>query len=248
MSTGAVLNHGVSGFACTGRAGDFQRQRRGEPWENIVNDPIVSYLNAQSHIGIPFNNFNEPWTGGELRDANFGAQPYRKPGFAEDFPPPIPPNEKQAIPVASVQYPSLIGEPFAQQLPYANVHAAVPMRETPRQNLGFMQGSVNGDNKVLMPSVGPVLDPNKKFFQGANTATGVHPNNDKAGQSTAPNTTRADFFQGQAPYQKLPNGQAVGTLQPGEPPGLWAMAPAPEPQVLPEEGTGPLAPTVPGWW
>lgn len=242
-----MINHGVSGFACTGRPGDFQTQRRGEPWENTVNDPIISYLNAQSHIGMPFNNFNEPWTGGELREMNFGAQPYRSPVFGE----PLdvqPPQESNGIVVAEVQYPSLIGDPFAQQLPYANVHAAVPMQEVPRQNMDFTEGTANGDNKRFQPQVGPVLDPNKKFFQGGQTPAGVHPNNDKAGQATAPNTSRADFVQGQAPFQRLPNGQAIGTLQPGEPPGLWAMAPAPEPQVRPEEGTGALAPTVPGWW
>ena len=247
MSTGAIINHGVSGFACTGRDGDFQTQLRGEPWQNVVNDPIVSYLNAQSHIGIMLNNFNEPWTGGDLRELNFDAQPYRTPIFGEPLDV-IPPKESHGIAVAKVEYPSLTGNSFAQQLPYAKVHSGVPMPDIHRQNMDFERGTENGDNKVFMPQVGPVLDPNKKFFQGGTTATGVHPNNDRAGQQTAPNTARQDFTQGQAPFQRLPDGQAVGALQPGEPPGLWAMAPPPIPQVLPGEGTGALEPTVPGWW
>ena len=245
MSTGAVLNHGVSGFPCTGIAGDWQEQRRGEPWQN-ASDPIVSYMSAQNHLGVMMSNFNEPWTGGILQESNYNAQPYRTPIVGSLDAPPGP--QKTSITVAPVDYPSHLGVSEAQQLPLATVHTSVRMPSIYMQNLTWEQGLENGDNKVFMPQTPVPVKPNTTNFQGSSVSTGVHPNNDKAGQQTAPNTTRSDFTQGQAPYQKLPNGQAISMLQPNEPPQLWEMAPPPDPQVLPGEGTAPLAPTAPAWW
>lgn len=247
MSTGAVLTHGVSGFPTTGVPGDFQDQRRGQPWEQIVNDPITSYLNAQSHIGVLMSNFNEPWTGGMLQEMNWSAQPYRGPIFGEPHTAPAPP-KKASIKIAAVDYPSHLGVNYDQQLPNARIHTEISLPLTYRQNLVWENGTGNGDNKVFMPQGAIFTDPNSVNFQGGSTSTGVHPQNDIAGQTTTGNTSRTDFRGGQNPYQKLPNGQAVGALQPNEPPALWELAPPPDPQVLPGEGTGALAPTAPRWW
>lgn len=247
MSTGSVLTHGVSGYPCLGVAGDFNEQERGEPWQVIVNDPIRSYMNAQNHIGIPMSNFNEPWTGGVLQNSNFDAAPYRVPVFSEPFVGPPAPAPK-TVKLAPADYPFMVGEAFAQQLPQSTIHFDVPMPVLRRQNNNFEAGTANGDNKRFIPNIPTAPSPNARFFQGGTTPTGVHPNNDKAGQQTAPNTTRPDFRGGQTPFQKLPNGTSIGTLQPNEPPQLWELAPPPDPQVRPQEGTGPLLPTVPGWW
>jgi hypothetical protein len=248
MSTGSVLNHGVSGYQCLGQAGDFQTQQRGEPWENIANDPIRSYMNAQSHIGVPMSNFNEPWNGGVLQEMNWSAQPYRTAIFGEPTSAPAA-QEKVSIKITSVDYPAFVGDTFPQQLPSARIHNEVPVYSADRQNEMWEDGIQNGDNKVFMPqTIIPTL-PNTVNPQGASTATGVHPQNDKAGQATTANTGRADLHSGgQTPYQKLPNGQTVGALQPGEPGALWELAPPPDPVVLPGEGTAPLAPTTPAWW
>ena len=245
MSTGAVLTHGVSGFPCTGIPGDWQDQSRSEPFENAA-DPIVSYMNAQNHIGMPMSNFNEPWTGGALQELNFNAQPYRTPFVGPLDAPPAP--QKNSITVAPVDYPSHLGVTGAQQLPLARVHTEVTLPITYRQNNTWENGIVNGDNKVFMPQTPIFVQPNTQNFQGGATATGVHPNNDKAGQQTAPNTQRKDFTGGQAPFMKLPNGTTISALQPNEPPQLWELAPPPDPQVLPGEGTAPLRPTGPAWW
>lgn len=247
MSTGGILTHGVSGMPCLGRAGDFQTQRRGEPWENIVNDPIVSYLNAQSHIGIPISNFNEPWTGGALQDGNWGAAPYRTPLIG-----PIQTGENPSAPfieVAPVEYPSILGKILPQQMPSATIHSEVSVPEPVHQSM-MGDGSLhqNGDNRVFLPHAMLPTVPNTAYFQGSSVSTGVHPANDKAGQTTAPNTARPEFTQGQTPFQKLPGGQTVGQMQPGEAPALWQYAPPPDPLVLPREGTGALQPTAPQWW
>lgn len=246
MSTGAVLTHGVSGYPCLGRPGDFQDQLRGEPWENVVNDPISSYLNAQNHIGLMLSNFNEPWSGGVLQELNYNSQPYRTPIVGRLDAPPAP--QMETVTVASVNYPSHVGVRSDQQLPNARIHNDVNLPVTYRQNLQWENGMVNGDNKVFMPPTQVPTIPNTQIFQGGITATGVHPNNDKSGQSTTANTTRPDFRGGQGPAQKLPNGMAVASLQPNEPPQLWELAPPPDPQVIPGEGTAPLAPTAPAWW
>ena len=240
-----VLTHGVSGFACTGVPGDWQEQRRGEPYET-ASDPIVSYMNAQNHMGIMMSNFNEPWTGGYLQETNWNAQPYRTPIVGSLDAPPGP--RIPEIKVVSVDYPTLIGLPQAQELPMSRIHTSVQLPAVYRQNLQWEIGTDNGDNKVFMPQTPIPTNPNTVQFQGASTATGVHPGSDKSGQATTANTERKEFTGGQAPYQKLPNGFNVGGLQPGEPPALWEMAPPPDPQVLPGEGTAPLQPTTPRWW
>lgn len=245
MATGAVLTHGVSGFPCTGVPGDWQEQRRGEPWENAA-DPIVSYMNAQNHIGVPLSNFNEPWTGGALQALNYNSQPYRTPIIGPLNAPPGP--QKTYETVATVDYPSHLGTTSAQQLPLARIHNDVSMPVIYRQNLVWENGYQNGDNKIFMPPTQIPTKPNSQEFQGGSTAAGVHPNNDKTGQQTAPNTQRTDFRGGQAPFMKLPNGTTIQSLQPNEPPQLWELAPPPDPQVLPGEGTAPLLPTTPRWW
>lgn len=248
MSTGALLTHGVSGYPCLGQPGDFNEQRRGEPWQVIVNDPIRSYMNAQNHIGIPMSNFNEPWTGGILQEANFDAAPYRTPVFSEPFVGPPGPTPRTET-LAPVSYPAMVGKNYAQQLPrslIAPFHVPIPPNE--RQNMGFEYGTSNGAETTLMPQSSIYLDPNKMSFQGASTSTGVHPNDDKAGASTTANTSRPDFRGGQAPSQKLPNGQTIGTLQPGDEPQLWDLAPPPDPPVIPQGISGALAPTTPAWW
>jgi hypothetical protein len=247
MSTGALITHGVSGFPCLGVPGDFDEQRRGEPWQVIVNDPIRNYLNAQNHIGVPVSNFNEFWTGGVLQEGNFDAAPYRVPVFSEPFVGPPGPSPRTET-IARMSYPSQIGAAFPSQLPVSRIAVDVPLPLLSSQNLTFESGTGNGDNKVFMPHSYVNLEPNKVNFQGATTAAGVHPNNDKSGATTAPNTSRADFTGGQAPYQKLPNGASIGSMQPGDQPQLWEMAPPPDPPVIPQEGMAPLAPTTPAWW
>lgn len=247
MSTGATLTHGVSGYQCLGRAGDFQRQKRGEPWEVTVNDPIRSYMNAQSHIGTPLSNFNEPWTGGQLQELNWSSQPYRTAVFGEPVvAPPTP--EIESIKIAAIDYPSLLGVRYPQQLPSSRIHMDVPVYSADRQNLQWENGIENGDNKVFMPQSIVPTQPNTANFQGSSTATGTHPANDLAGQSTTGNTGRPEFNGGQTPFQKLPTGVTVGSQQGGDAPALWERAPPPDPLVLPGEGTAPLAPTAPAWW
>jgi len=246
MSTGAVLNHGVSGYPCLGVAGEFNEQRRGEPWQVIVNDPIRSYRNAQNHIGIPLSNFNEPWMGGALQEANWSAQPYRVPIFGSSDAPPTP--AIPFIPIANIQYPSLIGTTHDQQLPNSRIHSEMAVPHVSQQNRTFENPTMNGDNKVMMNPGNVFVKPNSKFFQGATTSAGTHPQNDVAGQTTTANTVRPEFSQGQTPFQKLPNGMSVSGLQAGEPPSLLDFAPPPDPPVIPQTGTGMLAPTGPAWW
>lgn len=245
MATGAVLTHGVSGFPTTGIPGDFEEQRRSEPFRN-ASDPIVSYMNAQNHIGIPMSNFNEPWSGGMLQDINFSAQPYRTPFVG---PLDAPPGPRKAYNVlAPVDYPSQLGATGAQQLPLAPIHNNVQLPVTYRQNLVWENGMVNGDNKLFLPQTPIFLDTNTHEFQGSVVPAGVHPNNDKLGSQTVPNTQRVDFKGGQAPFTKLPNGITISEQQPTDTPQLYEMPPPPDPQVLPGEGTAPLLPTVPRWW
>jgi hypothetical protein len=246
MSTGAVLTHGVSGYPCLGRAGDFQEQLRGQPWESVVNDPISSYLNAQNHIGVMMSNFNEPWSGGALQDLNYNSQPYRTPIVGRLDAPAS--TEKRSILTATVEYPSHLGLRADQQLPIARIHSDVNLPVTYRQNLVWENGGVNGSNQVLLPPTQIPTTPNTQPFQGSTTSSGVHPNNDKSGQQTTANTTRPDMRGGQLPTMRLPNGMSIGMMQPNEPPQLWEMAPPPDPQVIPGEGTAPLAPTTPAWW
>lgn len=247
MSTGAILTHGVSGYQCLGQQGDFQTQKRGEPWQSTVNDPIRSYMNAQSHIGTPLSNFNEPWSGGALQELNWNSQPYRTAVFGESIvTPPAP--QMGSMEITKINYPSLIGQMYPQQLPSARIHRDIPVYSADRQNNSWENGIENGDNKVFMPQSVTGIQPNKVNFQGSTVAPAVHPKNDLAGQPTTGNTGRADFNGGQAPYQKLPEGTTVGSRQPGEAPALWELAPPPDPQVLPGEGTAPLAPTAPAWW
>lgn len=251
MSTGALISHGVSGYPCLGVPGDWQEQRRGEPFENIINDPITSYMNAQSHIGFPLSNFNEPWTGGELQGINWSAQPYRQPVFGEPVTAPPTP-DMGAIQISEINYPSHIGMTYAQQLPSSRIHNDVRLPLTERQNNGWEGALFNmykeGDNKMFMPHTNVNSTPYSKFFQGASTDNGVHPGSDTANQQTTGNTTKVDFTGGQAPFQKLPNGISIGSLQPQEPPPLFELAPPPDPPVLPGEGTAHLEPTNPSWW
>lgn len=248
MSTGALLTHGVSGYPCLGVAGEFNEQRRGEPWQVIVNDPIRSYMNAQNHIGIPMSDFNEPWTGGELREGNFDAAPYRVPFFSEPFVGPPGPTPRTET-IASMNYPNMIGKAFDQQLPRSLIMQNTPLPVMDRQNNGFEVGTGNGDNKVLLPQTPIGLVVNTPDFQGASASTAVHPNNDKAGATTTGNSQRVDFKGGQAPYQKLPGGVSIGGLQPGDTPQLWQLAPPPDPPVLPQGmSVSALAPTTPAWW
>lgn len=246
MATGAVLNHGVSGYPCTGVAGEFNEQRRGEPWQVIVNDPIRSYMNAQNHIGIPMSTFNEPWTGGILQESNWSAQPYRVPIFGTSETPPTP--NIPSILIAPIQYPSLIGSSYDQQLPNSRIHSDVRVPHISQQNRTFEQATMNGDNKVMMSPGNIFVNPNSGYFQGSTNGTGTHPQNDIAGQVTTGNTTRPGFTGGQTPFQKLPNGMSVAGLQANEPPSLLDFAPPPDPPVMPQTGTGMLAPTAPAWW
>lgn len=252
MSTGAVLTHGVSGYECLGQPGDFQEQVRGEPWEQIVNDPIRSQLNAQSHIGVMLSNFNEPWTGGVLQDINFSAQPYRTPPFGEPVVGPPGPTI-ESIKIVDVDYPGQIGKTFAQEMPLVPVHRETQVKPSSWQNLTFETPTFNDGTVVTLMNGGYVpLTPNQVNFQGSTVAPNVHPNADKAGQQTMPNTatagTGSDNKNPPPPYQKLPNGVSVGDLQPGEGPQLWQMGAPPQPQVQMQEGPAHLAATAPPWW
>lgn len=244
-------HHGVSGYPCLGQAGDFQEQRRGEPWQSIANDPIRSYMNAQSHIGYPMSNFNEPWSGGMLQEMNWNGQPYRTPVFGEPVTAPSTPNITN-VTVAPIDYPSHIGASYDQELPSTRIHAEERIPVLDRQNTGWEGGPFNmyseADNRYLMEHTNVQTTPYSKFFQGGSVGVGVHPGSDIAGQQTAGNTTRPDIRNGQLPTTKLPNGQTIGQLQPQEPPALFELAPPPDPPVLPGEGTGSLAPTAPKWW
>lgn len=246
MSTGAVLNHGVSGYACTGYPGEFQEGHNGTPWELPRNDTILSYSNTQNHIGAMWSNFNEPWSAGNLADPNMSAQPYRAPVFGPVDTPPPPKMPK--LKVASIDYPDHRNDRLAQQLPLARYHMDTSVQAMDRQNLGFEMGAHPGFISPIIPQGNIFTTPNAAFFQGSNTQTGVHPNNDVANQVTAGNTARADFTGGQAPFAKLPAGFSVGQMQPGEPPAMMGLAPPPDPQVLPGEGTAPLHTTNPAWW
>jgi hypothetical protein len=246
MSTGSILNHGVSGYACTGVPGDFQEQTQGNPWRATFNDPIFSYNNAQNHTGIMMSNFNESWNAGILEDANMSAQPYRIPLVGDVDTPPPP--KIADIKIVPINYPELIGQTYPQQLPSSRVHEDVMVHVPGRQNLDFEDGSYTGEHKAVAPGGNIPTHPNTQFFQGASTDTGVHPNNDTANQGTTANTTRPDMRQGQQPTQKLPNGMTINVIQPQEPPALWQLAPPPDPPVLPGEGTAPLRPTNPAWW
>lgn len=244
------MTHGVSGFACTGAPGDFQEAVNGEPWQVIVNDPIRSYMNAQSHIGIPFNSFSESWRSGELRDVNYDAAPYRIPMFRDPID--APPVDLGGIPIAAVEYPTWVAQTSAQQLPVSRIHENVRIAILDRQNadwegIGYNK-YVEGENAIFRPRGLINTDPGTVNFQGASTAAGTHPNNDTANQQTTGNTTKPEFNQGQTPSQKLPSGVGVGSLLPGDAPALWDLAPPPDPPVLPGEGTAPLRPTNPEWW
>lgn len=216
-----------------------------------MNDPIRSYSNAQSHIGIPMSNFNEPWAGGELRDPNFDAAPYRTPVFGEPLE--SPPTPKIAsIKISDIQYPEHAGSTHPQQLPSSRVHYGERLPVMGRQNLGGEGVAYNmyhtGDNRMGMPPTPISVEPNTVHFQGSTTAVGVHQNNDTANQETTANMGRTDFRGGQTPFQKLPNGITIGVMQPQDPGLAYSMAPAPDPQVLPGEGTAPLRSTNPAWW
>jgi hypothetical protein len=152
------------------------------------------------------------------------------------------------ITITSIDYPEHLGLRYDQQLPLERIHMPIDVPIHSQQNTSWENGGMNGDNKIFMPRTNVNTQPNSLFYQGSNVDTGVHPNSDKAGQATAGNTTRPDFRGGQTPFQKLPNGITIGSMQPNEPPPLWALAPPPEPQVLPGEGTAPLRPTAPAWW
>ena len=193
------------------------------------------------------STFNEPWTGGLLQEANFDAAPYRVPFFSEPFVGPPGPTP-QTTTLAPISYPFEFGRTFPQQLPVSRIATETPLPVLMRQNQTFENGTGNGDNKVFMPQtpVGLVTDAPK--FQGSNTSTAVHPNNDKAGATTAPNTTRPDMRGAPPPFTKLPNGAAIAQLQPGDQPQLWDMAPPPDPPIIPQTGTAMLAPTTPAWW
>ena len=150
--------------------------------------------------------------------------------------------------VTRINYPEHIGLRYDQQLPLASIPRNISVQNVDRQNTTFEQPTFNGDNKVFMPPTPVPTLPNTNFFQGSSVAPGVHPNNDKAGQATTANTTRPDFRGGQGPTQKLPNGISLASLLPPETPALYDLAPPPDPQVLPGEGTAPLQPTAPAWW
>lgn len=246
MSTGALMNHGVSGYACTGIPGDFGDQSHGKPWEQSLNDPSVSYSDAQNHLGLLMSSFNEPWQAGNLQDPNMSAQPYRIPivGPLDAPPPPSIPQIK----IATLQFPDHSLHTHPQELPFARIHKDPIVNQVNRQNIGFESGTFTGIHEPVFPSGVISVLPNTVNLQGSTTSTGVHPGSDIAGQTTTGNTSKPDQPIGQQPSQKLPNGLAVGMLQDSEPPPLWASAPPPEPQVLPGEGTQPLHPTNPAWW
>lgn len=246
MSTGAIINHGVSGYACTGMPGDFNDQSRGVPWEYALNDPSISYNGAQNHLGLLMSGFNESWQAGNLQDSNMSAQPYRTPivGPLQAPPPPPIPSTK----IALLQFPDHTHQTHPQELPFARIHQDPIMNPIPRQNIGFENGTFTGTHSPIFPTGLISVLPNTANFMGSTTAAGVHPGADKAGQATTGNTAKPDLPLGQTPSQKLPNGLPVGALQDSEPPPLWESAPPPQPQTLPGEGTQPLRPTNPAWW
>lgn len=246
MSTGAILNHGVSGFACTGIAGDFQQPVNGDPFLLRQNDPIRSYANAQNHTGILMSSFNEAWQAGALADGNMSAQPYRTAIVGSLDAPPAP--RMPDITVTKIAYPDHLGQTYPQQLPSARIHFDVPVLPVGRQNEDFEAGQATGVHTAVQVHGNVNSTPYSKFFQGASTDPNVHPNNDIANQQTTGNTAKSTFNQGQAPYQKVPAGVVINAMQPQEPPPLWSLAPPPDPQVLPGEGTAPLRPTNPAWW
>lgn len=246
MSTGAMINHGVSGYACTGFGSEYQDQLRGTPWDVTPNDPILSYANAQNHLGLMMSNFNEAWAPGILSEENISAQPYRTPIVGNTSAP--PPRPTTTIPVAEFQYPDHTLQQYPQQLPSTRIHGDYVLNVENRQNNTFESGQITNEHQELYPQGNVSAMPNSYFFQGARTDPGVHPNNDVANQSTTANTTRSDFTSGQAPTQKLPNGINISIMQPNEPPALWNLAPPPDPPVRPQEGTGQLKPTNPAWW
>ena len=239
------MNHGVSGYACTGIPGDFQEERIGTPWEASPNDPAASYSNAQNHLGLFMSGFNESWQSGALDDPNMSAQPYRTP-IVGSFEAPAPPKIAD-IEICPIDYPEHLGETYPQQLPSSRIHVDPTVQAVDRQNLGFEAGTVAGTHSAMMPHGNVNTQPNSQFFQGSTTVAGVHPNNDIAGQQTTANTGKQEFVQGQAPYQKLPNGITINMLQPQEPPALFQLAPPPDPPV-PVGGTAPLRPTNPARW
>jgi len=247
MSTGAVLTHGVSGFPTTGVPGDFDVQRRGYPFETPSNDPIRSYYGAQSHVLLPIHNYNEPWRATALDGNNWSMNALREGFYDETLFMAVPHGIKDQT-IATIDYPEHLGIGYEQQLPLQRIHNSIDVPIHNQQNTEWQNGGANGDNKTFMPKTNVNVQPNVKYFQGAYVDQGVHPNSDIAGQQTTANTTRPDFKGGQTPFQKLPNGQTIGMLQPNEPPALWEMAPPPDPQVLPGEGTAPLRPTAPAWW
>lgn len=246
MSTGAIINHGVSGYACTGIPGDFGDQTQGKPWLLSLNDPSASYLNAQNHLGLLMSGFNESWAAGNLNDSNMSAQPYRTPfvGPLDAHPPPKMPEYKLAV----IDTPYKIWGRFPQQLPSSRIHMDHIVPQIARQNEGFENGTITGMHTPMFPGGLVGTTPNTVNFQGSTTGSGVHPGADNAGQQTTGNTSKPDQPVGQQPSQKLPNGLAVGALQDQEPTPLWASAPPPAPPVLPGEGTQPLHSTNPPWW
>jgi hypothetical protein len=246
MSTGAIINHGVSGYACTGIPGDFDDQTQGTPWRPDFNDPSVSYNSAQNHMGVFMSQFNEPWRAGDLQDANMSAQPYRTPIVGPWQAPPPPPIPRSTI--CKVDFPEHTLHTHPQHLPSSRIHVDPVVRQVNRQNNEFERGTFTGTHAPVFPSGLISVLPNTVNFQGSTASTGVHPGVDVAGQQTTGNTSKPDQPVGQQPSQKLPNGVAVGSLQDSEPPPLWASAPPPDPQVLPGEGTQPLHSTNPPWW
>lgn len=246
MSTGQMINHGVSGFACTGIPGDFSTQDRGTPWEATHNDPLISYNNAQNHLGLFLQGFNQMWQAGRPGDFNMNAQPYRTPavGSLEAPAPPVMPKIK----IAPLNFPDHTLNTHPQELPSSRIHIDPILAQTARQNLDFEGGTFTGSHTPTFPQGVIDITPNTINFQGSQTAAGVHPGSDNAGQQTTGNTSKPDQPIGQQPSTKLPNGIAVGALQDSEPPPLWASAPPPDPQVLPGEGTQPLHSTNPPWW
>lgn len=192
------------------------------------------------------STYNEPWQAGVLADPNMSAQPYRAPvvGSIDAPAPPTIPSIKKA----PIQYPDHFATTYPQQFPLKTRHSEPILAAVDRQNLSFESAQITGTHDAIFPHGNVNSTPNSAFFQGSMVDTGVHPNNDKAGQDTTGNTSRADFKAGQGPTTKLPNGINIGMLQPNEPPPLYTLAPPPQPQVLPGEGTAPLRPTNPAWW
>lgn len=246
MSTGAIVNHGVSGYPCTGIPGDYGEQDRGTPWEAIHNDPSISYHNAQNHLGLLMSTFNQPWASGDLQDSNMSAQPYRTPIVGPMLAPPPPQIPK--IKIAYLNFPDHTLNTHPQELPSSRIHIDPIVGQISRQNNGFEGGTFTGTHTPMMPGGVISVMPNTVNPMGSQTPAGTHPGADNAGQQITGNTSKPDLNVGQQPNQKLPNGIPVGSLQNSEPPPLWASAPPPDPSVLPGEGTQPLHSTNPAWW